>query len=325
LAQQASIAVGSRPNRGLYWFAILLAGLTVVLLLAGALVTSNEAGDSVPDWPLSFGRWLIHSDHFVANVRYEYSHRLLAGMVGAGTFILALWVHFSERRSWMRRLAWAAFAGVAAQALVGGVRVLLPGYKPFIAVPHALIAQSFFGLIVSIAVFTSRSWWTPRAVTVDSEKFGLRLMTRLTIAAVLLQLVLGAGFRHRAFGILPHVLGAAVVVTLLVWTAALVIKRHGSDGYLRRPAVTALALLAVQVALGISAYFARLASLDDPQPLEPMISLTVAHLVVGALTLATVVVLTLRCYRALAPARRRAEGVAGAQAEQASPPRRATV
>jgi cytochrome c oxidase assembly protein subunit 15 len=317
--------VSSRPNRGLYWFAVLLAGMTVVLLLAGALVTSNEAGDSVPDWPLSFGRWLIHSDHFVANVRYEYSHRFLAGVVGVGTFILALWTHFSERRSWVRRLAWAAFAGVVAQALVGGVRVLLPGYKPFIAVPHALIAQSFFGLIVSIAVFTSRSWWTPRPVKTDSAEFGLRWLTRLTVAAVLLQLVLGAGFRHRAFGILPHVLGAVAVAALLTWTVVTVIRRHGGDGYLRRPAITALALLVAQVGLGISAYFARIASLGDPQPLEPMISLTVAHLVVGALTLASMVVLTLRCYRALAPATRRAGEAAGAQAEPASPPRRATV
>jgi len=51
------------PDRGLRPLAILLAAMTLLLLVAGALVTSNEAGDSVPDWPLSFGRWLIKSSH----------------------------------------------------------------------------------------------------------------------------------------------------------------------------------------------------------------------------------------------------------------------
>lgn len=50
---------------------------------------------------------------------------------------------------------------------------------------------------------------------------------------------------------------------------------------------------------------ARLSSRFDLQPLEPMILLTVAHVVVGALTLASLVVLTLRCWRTLAPSRER--------------------
>jgi hypothetical protein len=71
-------------------------------------------------------------------------------------------------------------------------------------------------------------------------------------------------------------------------------------------------LLFVQVALGIGAYIARLKSVGDPQPLEPLISLTAAHVVVGALTLATMIVLMLRCHRALAPSGERASGIAGA-------------
>src|SRR5512147_373163 len=83
-------AVNARPNIGLHRLALLLSCMTIVLLGAGALVTSNEAGDSVPDWPLSFGRWLISSNHFVANVRFEYSHRVIAGVVGLTTLLVAL-------------------------------------------------------------------------------------------------------------------------------------------------------------------------------------------------------------------------------------------
>jgi heme A synthase len=304
--------IDAGPCRGLHWFAIFVAASTVVLLLAGALVTSNEAGDSVPDWPLSFGRWIISSQHFAANVRFEYSHRVIAGCVGIATLILAVWTWLVERRRWMRRLAVAAFAGVVLQAVIGGVRVHFPEYKPQIAIPHALVAQSFLAVIVSLAVFTSRSWSHRREARADSEGLPLRRLAALTVAAVLVQLVLGAGFRHQAFGIIPHVVGAVAVTVMIVWTSTTVLRRHGGEAFLRRPALTALVLLAFQLILGVTAYIARLQSADDPQPLEPMISLTVAHLVVGALTLATIVVLTLRTYRALTPAGRRARGAAGA-------------
>jgi hypothetical protein len=60
------------PDHGLRLLAVLLAAMTLLLLVAGALVTSNEAGDSVPDWPLSFGRWLIQSSIFVGDLDGSY-------------------------------------------------------------------------------------------------------------------------------------------------------------------------------------------------------------------------------------------------------------
>lgn len=288
-------------NAGLHRFAILLACMTVALLVAGALVTSNEAGDSVPDWPLSFGRWLIPSSNFIANVRFEYSHRFVAGVVGVTTLLFGVWAHLGERGVWVKRLALIALGGVLAQAVIGGLRVLFPEHKALIAVPHAVIAQSFFAVIVSVAVFTSRSWLERRAAEPEGGRPSLRKLSVVTLAAVLVQLVLGAGFRHQAFGIIPHLAGAAAVAFLIIWTTVIVIRRHGPDAFLTRPAAAGLILLVIQVCLGMAAYFARVASLNDPQPIEPMISLTVAHLVVGALTLASALVLALRCHRVLAP------------------------
>lgn len=289
-----------QPKSWLHYFAIFLAGLIIMLLVAGALVTSNEAGDSVPDWPLSFGRWLIQSDYFKANVRYEYSHRFIAGLVGFSTFLFALATWFADKRKWMKKLALYAFLAVVAQACIGGVRVLFPAYKPQIAVPHALIAQSFFGLIVALAVFTSRSWFIDREPQEDKGGIALRSLAPITVGCILAQLVLGAGYRHGAWGILPHIIGAVVVAAMIIWTAAAVLIRH-DDKYLRRPALLALVLLVLQVSLGIAAYFSRVAAQGDPQPLEPMISLTASHVVVGALILAAMVTLMLRCYRALSP------------------------
>lgn len=306
----------------LHRFALATVALTLFLLVVGALVTSNEAGDSVPDWPLSFGRWLIASEYFTGNIRYEYSHRFIAGCVGVATFILALWISMRDHRSWMKKLAWVVFAGVVAQALLGGVRVMLGEEgKLYISVPHALIAQSFFGALVSIAVFTSKSWFRSLPLRFDSVARPLRRLTTISVVAVLAQLVLGAGFRHRVFGIIPHVVGAIVVASLILWTVTIVARRHWRDAYLRRPAMALFWLLFAQLGLGICAYLARLASLGDPQPLEPMITLTVAHVAVGAMTLATLIVLTLRSYRALAPRSERVRDVAEAAASSA---RRAT-
>jgi cytochrome c oxidase assembly protein subunit 15 len=303
---KSKVVTAAANNVGLHRLAILLSCMTVGLLVAGALVTSNEAGDSVPDWPVSFGRWLISSNNFVANVRFEYSHRVIAGVVGLTTLVLAVWAHFSERRSCMRKLGLVAFAGVVAQAGIGGLRVLFPEYKALIAVPHALVAQSFFAVVVALAVFTSRSWSAAHEVKPDAAGWPLRKLVAATVGAVLIQLVLGAGFRHQAFGIIPHIVGAAVVTLLIVSTAVVLMRRHKHDDYLARPGKLAVGLLALQLALGVAAYLARLASAGNPQPLEPMISLTVAHLVVGGLTLATMVVLALRCYQVLAPERERA-------------------
>lgn len=337
--------IAAGPNRGLHLFAIFVAVLTVILLIAGALVTSNEAGDSVPDWPLSFGRWLIHPDHFISGVRYEYSHRFIAGAVGFATFVLALWAWFGDHRKRVRRFALLVFVGVVAQGMLGGVRVLFPTYKPLIAVPHALIAQSFFGAIVAIAVFTSRGWFARHVIQTGAGGQALRRLTAWSLGVVLGQLVLGAAFRHGAIGIIPHALGALAVSAVVAWTALATLRRFGSQGYLARPARLLMVVLVAQVTLGVLAYITRMAaagqalagvadffnrmtlaplpSLILVQPVEPMISLTVAHVVVGALTLATVVVLTLRTYQVVAP-EAAATDPAGANA-LASSPRKAAV
>jgi len=58
-----------------------------------------------------------------------------------------------------------------------------------------------------------------------------------------------------------------------------------------------LALLGLQLLLGLAAYLTRLGSPDDPQPLNPMVGITVAHVACGALVFATTIVMTLRTLR----------------------------
>src|SRR5271170_6630504 len=143
-------------------FAFLLSCCVVLLLMAGALVTSNDAGLAVPDWPLSYGSLL---PPMVGGIFYEHGHRLIATAVGLLTIVLAILPARSEPRRWVRNLGWTALALVIAQGILGGltVKFLLP---PPISTAHATLAQLFFVTIVSITLFTSR-WWQSDLTQLD--------------------------------------------------------------------------------------------------------------------------------------------------------------
>ena len=144
-------------GRGLHRFAVVLAGLIVLLIAAGALVKSKEAGLSVPDWPLSYGSLNPPKWWTIENVRAEHGHRLIAGTVALLTVILALWFRRREPRPWVRRIAYLAVAVVFAQALLGGITVLTFLPAP-VSVSHAGLAQLFLCLVVTLAVVTSTAW-----------------------------------------------------------------------------------------------------------------------------------------------------------------------
>src|SRR5260370_401712 len=203
---------------------------------------------------MSFGRWVLGSRQFVGNVRYEYSHRVIAGAVSCVTLLMTLWVWTSRRLGRFRWIALAALVGVLFHAGLGGVRVLFPVQKIPIAMVHALVAQSFFCLVVALAVVTSNSWNHPRPAKPDSAGIRLRMLSGLTVGAVMVQLLLGAGFRHGALGIGWHIGGAVLVSGFVVYTAIQVQRHHAADRYLQWPALLVCFLLICQVALGIAAY-----------------------------------------------------------------------
>src|SRR5215510_9435229 len=180
-------------NRWLHRYAVFTAGATFCLIVAGALVTSNDAGLAVPDWPLSYGSL---TPPWVGNIRYEHGHRVVAASVGLLTVILAMWLWRREPRRWARRLGFAALGAVIAQGLLGGITVLF--FLPTaISVSHACLAQIFFCLTVVIAMVTSSHW------TEVSASPRLRVSASVftwTAAAIFLQLTMGAALRHKGFG-----------------------------------------------------------------------------------------------------------------------------
>lgn len=297
-------AVPPTYNRAHHVFAVFTACATLIVITAGALVTSNDAGLSVPDWPTSFG-YLVKVPHFVGGVRYEWSHRMVAGTLVSLTLAIALWTLLVEHRRWLRWLAIGALGTVITQATLGGLTVLF-FQPPWLSTAHATVAQTFFCIAVSIALFTGRKWVNPQPekehprAQPDPRRPSLFTLTLLSIFMLYVQLILGGMFRHHGMSWWPHVLNAVLVTIILAWTAIRAISLYSNIDAIRRPAIVMLSLLITQLCLGFTAFVTRVAwGRNAAQPELPMVASTVAHVAVGALLLATTVVLAIQVWRNL--------------------------
>jgi cytochrome c oxidase assembly protein subunit 15 len=275
---------------------VFVACATFLLIIAGALVTSNDAGLSIPDWPTSFHSFKVPS--LTGGIRYEWSHRAIAGSIICLTVSIAIWTWIADRRRWMKWLGVAALSTILAQAVLGGLTVLLL-QPPWVSSAHAAVGQTFFCIAVCIAMFTGRRWVEeePR-VELDMRRPSLMTLAGLSIFMLYVQLILGAMFRHHGMSWWPHVLNAALVSVVLTWTAIRALSQYAKIDAIRRPAITMLSLLIAQLCLGFTAFITRVAwGHDAVQPELPMVVSTVAHVATGALLLATSIVLAIQVRR----------------------------
>ena len=289
-------------NPGVHRLAVFVVCWTVLLFVAGALVTSNDAALSVPDWPKSHGSWIPPLDSLRAGALFEFSHRVVAGSLGIFMLILAglLWV--KDCRVALRWFGVIAVGGVVVQAVLGG-QVVIQLLHYWLPVIHACFAQIVFAAVVAIALLTSKWWVSELPQIEDSGTPSIHFLAAANAIVIYLQVILGAGFRHKEIPIWPHLVGAAVVLSTITWTAVALRKRFGTSPELSRARVLFHAVLGIQLLLGVGAWWSRLSTAEAPQPMPVMVSLTVIHTVVGALLFALSVTVVLVCYR-LVPRRR---------------------
>jgi cytochrome c oxidase assembly protein subunit 15 len=286
----------STYNPGVHKFAVFSVCWTALLFVAGALVTSKDAALSVPDWPKSFGTWFPSLRMLAGGAFFEHSHRVIAAVLGVLIFILAILLWEYEPRSWMRWFGVIAIGGVVAQAILGGqvVRQLLHYWLPVV---HASFAQVVFAAVFGIAVFTSRWWVSEQPQLEDHGSPSIHSVAILNAAVIFLQVILGAGFRHKEIPIWPHIAGALLVLGVVIWTAVVLRKRFGQSRELSKARVMLHAIFGTQFLLGFGAYWSRLSTADAPQPMPVMVLLTVIHTVIGAILFAFSILIVLMCYR----------------------------
>ena len=107
------------------------------------------------------------------------------------------------------------------------------------------------------------------------------------------QLALGAAARHKAIGSIYHICGSPIVTGVILWVSLRILLHYAQNRELRRGAVCLIAITFCQVFLGIAAYMSRIAYADAVQPMPLMVTFTVLHVAVGALTMAASVVLAI--------------------------------
>jgi cytochrome c oxidase assembly protein subunit 15 len=194
----------STNNPWLTRFAVFTVLATFVLIGAGGIVTSKEAGMAVPDWPNSYGynMFLFPVSKWIGGIFFEHVHRLAASCVGFLTLILAGWIWAKDARRWLRNFGFVAVFAVILQGVLGGLRVVLKTDN--LGIPHAALAQSFLCLLLAIAVFLSQWWQRLSSATAQLSQASaarMRGFVIVTTAMIFVQLMLGATMRHQHAGL----------------------------------------------------------------------------------------------------------------------------
>jgi cytochrome c oxidase assembly protein subunit 15 len=230
---------------------------------------------------LSFGQFFPAME---GGVFYEHGHRMIAGTVGILTVILAIWLWRTEPRSGVRWLGVIAVVAVITQAVLGGITVLkrLP---PPVSISHATLGQTFFCMMVALAVLTGFSEPLQRGAKLTK----LQRLGVMTVGFIVLQLIMGATIRHTGKGVHAHMAGAVLVAVHVLLLSRRAFENTSIKTLMGRWAAALPLLLVAQIILGFIAWR------TGP------INVTVAHVAIGALIYAGSVTLTLLAFRSLSP------------------------
>jgi len=260
----------------------------VALVVIGGATRVMQAGLACPDWPLCYGT-LLPGRQMNLQVFLEWFHRLDAFMVGIG--LLVLWVVSLWKRTCLPGwLPWAASLSLLLVALQGGLGALT--VLQLLAAPtvtaHLLTALLLvLGLSALRQGLVAASAPTPLPAANPLPPWWAALLAFAT-TALLLQCALGGAMAsqwaaERCFQageacrwLLNHRLGALPASAALLLTAAASFALPAGSVSLRRFSLSAAALVAVQLALGMFSLRLQLA----------VPAVTVAHQLVAALLVA---------------------------------------
>jgi cytochrome c oxidase assembly protein subunit 15 len=311
VAAALAAAAGARadayggPEAWTALFAKVAVAATFLLVVAGGLVTSYEAGLAVVDWPNTFGTnmFLYPLARMTGGIYYEHAHRLFGALVGLTTIALAVRLWRRDPRPWLRWLAAAAVVLVIVQGVLGGLRVtggftlsvseadMAPNIT--LAVVHGVLGQVFLCVVVAIAAATSLWWSAAPPAEPRATLAGDRSLQQWLVVTLLVQLVLGAVQRHLAWGLIIHISLAAVVTMLAVIAGARAWGMYHGTWPVQKLGQAVIGVVSVQVALGIAALAVTQgrAIVGSPTALE--VTIATAHQATGAALLALSVALAL--------------------------------
>jgi cytochrome c oxidase assembly protein subunit 15 len=135
------------------YFAILTAMITYGLIVLGGTVRSTDSGTACPDWPLCHGKVV---PQFEYHVMIEYSHRLVASLVGFLILGMMIWGWRRYPGQPLYRIgAVLVIVLLAGQVLLGGATVKTETAATVVAA-HLTMALALFSTLILMAVASFR-------------------------------------------------------------------------------------------------------------------------------------------------------------------------
>ena len=305
-------ALGSRSARAepaqINWtirFALLTALTTLLLIIAGGIVTGLEAGMAIEGWLTSDGYPMVlfpltMMQRDIGSFT-EHTHRLWGLLVGLTTIVLAIQVWRTDHRSWLRWLVIGAVHGVIIQGVLGATRVTES--STFLGIVHGVFGQALFALLVVIAMAISRTWLSGEQPFVAKTARTDRTISAVLVAAILLQLTLGTCFRH--IQPLPEIppglrmgllhghsfVGSSLVLALVIFCGVRAWGLYSGQRAIKRVGKGMIHTVGLQIVLGVTSFIivpAEVRAQGDAIPTLEVV-VTTAHQAVGAILLAMAV------------------------------------
>lgn len=268
-----------RAHPLLHRYALFLAALALIVVGSGAYITSTEVTSR-------------QAQSTVSGAISEVPHVALSITLMVLALGAAIWSSRLGNR-WVRALAWSGFAMLMLDAALGWSG---PPLSAALAIFHALLAHLFLSIAVVIAILTSASWAAEPELAGDEGWSLLRPLALATPPVVLMQIALGAMYRHETIGILGHLAGAMVATLLTLIVSAVVLQNFPKPVLMRRAAAALITIVLTQICLGAAAFLMLVLNTAGT---FAFLLITVGHVVVGTATLAASVVMAMQVVRSL--------------------------
>lgn len=219
---------------------------------------------------------------------YAVMHRRTGEALGTVLILVLAWIAYA--RPQVRKLAALSAIATALQSAMG-----VQGAAPL---AHSILAQALSAAVVTLAVALSPGYTRPPQVIQDYGWPSLRSLSVILPVLIAIQIGLGAAFRHRLLGLMPHVIGAMLVSIFILVVGSFVLQQCKNHKTLSLAGRTMMVVTFVQVFLGLAVFTVR--SMPQPSP-TVILAFVTAHVVTGAALLGASVTLGMHIRRNVVP------------------------